>query len=118
MAEKVLSRILVQLGTEFENDLNDDYLKLAQLFDPRVCHRISSAAEMDRLLTLAIQTYILKDNNEQAVVDVFSDVPLDYAGEISAFKLHMRKVRHKVGVDENGNNKFDYFGHKFIYRCI
>ena len=37
-SEIILSRLLAELKTEFEYDLNDDYLKMAQLFDLRVCH--------------------------------------------------------------------------------
>ena len=59
--EKVLSRIFTELKKDFEQDLTFEYFKLAQLFDPRVCHRtypLSLAEILNRLLALAVRLYI------------------------------------------------------------
>ena len=65
--EKVLSRIFTELKKDFEQDLTFEYFKLAQLFDPRVCHRTYplSLAEINRLLALAVSTYIPKPESIQ-----------------------------------------------------
>ena len=113
-AEIILSRMLAEFRAEFQEDLADDYLKLAQLFDPRVCHRTLSVAEVDRLLSLAVTTYILV--SEIAVYqyeeDIFSS-PLshnDYSSEITAFKDQMKnKVKKKV-TSSDGTSKWEYFG--------
>ena len=113
-AEIILSRMLAEFRAEFQEDLADDYLKLAQLFDPRVCHRTLSVAEVDRLLSLAVTTYI--PVSEIAVgqyeEDIFSS-PLshnDYSSEITAFKDQMKnKVKKKV-TSSDGTSKWEYFG--------
>ena len=55
-----MSRIFTELKKDFEQDLTFEYFKLAQLFDPRVCHRTYplSLAEIIRLLAFAVSTYI------------------------------------------------------------
>ena len=68
-AEIILSRILAELRAEFSHDFDDDYLKLAQLLDPRVCHRTGSTTEVDRLLALAVKTYIPECNSAGGVND-------------------------------------------------
>jgi hypothetical protein len=42
---------------DFKDDLVDDYLKLAQLLDPRVCNRTRpyTPSEIDRLLQLLLK---------------------------------------------------------------
>ena len=52
-AEAILSRFLAQIEEEFEADENDDYLRLAQLLDPRVSYRVKSLDEINRLLDRA-----------------------------------------------------------------
>lgn len=88
-AEIILSRMLAEFRAEFQEDLADDYLKLAQLFDPRVCHRTLSVAEVDRLLSLAVTTYIPVSEIavDQYEEDIFSS-PLSHNDYSSV--LHLR----------------------------
>ena len=62
-----MSRIFTELKKDFEQDLTFEYFKLAQLFDPRVCHRTYplSLAEIIRLLAFAVSTYIPKPESIQ-----------------------------------------------------
>ena len=115
-AEIVLSRIQAELNADFELDLRDDYLKLAQLFDPRVCTRTGSITEVDRLLRLACDLISLDigvDHVEADVDDIFNEPPItNHASECAAFKAHMRKVRVKL-VDADGVGglaTYKYFG--------
>ena len=105
--------MLAEFTAEFQEDLDDDYLKLAQLFDPRVCHRTSSIAEVDRLLNLALTTYIPvpEISIDQYVEDIFSG-PLnqDYSLEIATFKDHMKnKIKKKI-INSDGTMNWEYFG--------
>jgi hypothetical protein len=116
-AEIVLSRIQAELNADFEHDLQDDYLKLAQLFDPRVCTRTGTVAEVDRLLRLACGLITLDvdvNRTEADVEDIFNEAPVaDFAVECTAFKAHMRKVRVKVVATEGqveGLPQYKYFG--------
>jgi len=115
-AEIVLSRIQAELKADFEHDLRDDYLKLAQLFDPRVCTRTGSIAEVDRLLQLACDLITLDidvDRVEADVDDIFNDEPIaNHASECAAFKAHMRKVRVKLVEADGGGGlaTYKYFG--------
>ena len=72
-AEKVLSRIQVELSEDFKEDLVDDYLRLAQLLDPRVCHRTMpfTGSEIDRLLRLLLK--YLPDTDEGEDVSEVED---------------------------------------------
>ena len=113
-SEIILSRLLAELKFEFEHDLTDDYLKMAQLFDPRVCHRVGSMIEVDRLQALAFKTF-QTPQSRAAIIDV-DDVfgipnenPNDHSAEISAFKLAMKKVKIKVTA-QNGEEKYEYHG--------
>ena len=121
-AEIILSRIQAELNADFEHDLQDDYLKLAQLFDPRVCTRTGTVAEVDRLLRLACGLITLDvdvNRTEADVEDIFNEAPVaDFAVECTAFKAHMRKVRVKVvategqveGLPATGLPQYKYFG--------
>ena len=125
-AEMVLSRIQAELKADFEGDLTYDYFKLAQLFDPRVCHRTqpSDIVEIDRLLQLAYNNYRnsagatatgandASDNTDDSDDDIFGSARAveDYSAEISVFKAHMRKIRTKKGRNEDGTNVYEYFG--------
>jgi len=97
-AEITLSRILAELKAEFHDDLDDDYLKLAQLFDPRVCHCTESQAEVDRILSHAINTYIPDSTpNGEVNNDIFAEPhKTDFAHEVSVFKAHLRQVKKVV----------------------
>jgi hypothetical protein len=60
VVESLASRWVAEIDAEFKDDLENDYLKLAQLFDPRVSHRVTESedknvvkAEVNRLLELA-----------------------------------------------------------------
>jgi hypothetical protein len=112
-----LSRIQAELKADFDLDLKDDYLKLAQLFDPRVCTRTTgSIAEVGRLLQLAydlISQDIGVDRVEADVDDIFNDEPIaNHASECAAFKAHMRKVRVKLVEADGGGGlaTYKYFG--------
>ena len=100
-AEIILSRILAELRAEFSHDFDDDYLKLAQLLDPRVCHRTGSTTEVDRLLALAVKTYIPECNSAAGVNDdIFAESQTtDCSHEVATFKSHLRKVKKVVGAD-------------------
>ena len=106
--------MLAEFRAEFQEDLADDYLKLAQLFDPRVCHRTLSVTEVDKLLSLAVTTYIPVSEIavDQYEEDIFSS-PLshnDYSSEITAFKDQMKnKVKKKVTISD-GTSTWEYFG--------
>jgi len=117
-AEIILSRIQAELSADFDLDLKDDYLKLAQLFDPRVCTRTGSVAEVDRLLRLACELIRLDADvprAEEDVDNIFDEPPVaNYSSECMAFKAHMRKVRVKnvaagEGAEE-GVPMYKYFG--------
>jgi hypothetical protein len=56
-AGSILSRFLAQIEEEFIFDVDDDYLRLAQLLDPRVSYRVDSIDEINRLLDRA-KTYL------------------------------------------------------------
>lgn len=125
-AEMVLSRIQAELKANFEGDLTYDYFKLAQLFDPRVCHRTkpSDTVEIDRLLQLAYNNYRnsagatatgandASDNTDDSDDDIFGSARAveDYSAEVSVFKAHMRKIRIKKGRNEDGTSVYEYFG--------
>jgi hypothetical protein len=111
-AEIVLSRIQAELKADFELDLRDDYLKLAQLFDPRVCTRTGSITEVDRLLRLACDLISLDidvDRVETDVEDIFNEPPItNHASECAAFEAHMRKVRVKLVEADGGGELATY----------
>jgi hypothetical protein len=115
-AEIVLSRIQAELNADFDFDLKDDYLKLAQLFDPRVCNRTGSIAEVDRLLRRACDLITIDADVtrvEADVDDIFNEEPIaNHASECAAFKAHMRKVRVKVVEADGGGEQptYKYFG--------
>ena len=105
-AEIILSRVLAELRAEFSRDFEDDYLKLAQLLDPRVCHRAGSMAEVDRLLALAVNAYAPEPSSEpspetfEARDDVFAESQAaDRSNEIVAFKARLRKAKKVVGAN-------------------
>ena len=105
----MLSRILAELRADFEEDIHYDYFKLAQLFDPRVCRR-TSFGDVDRLLQLAVRTYIpLVPDVDRDQDDLFAAAPAeDYADELLAFKKHMRQARTMVEKDRVAT--YSYFG--------
>ena len=102
------------MRAEFFHDLKDDFLKIAQLFDPRVSHRARTADEIERLLALAFTTF---KPPQAATVgidedDIFGAAianPNDHSAEVAAFKLAMRKTKTKVR-NENGEVTTEYFG--------
>jgi hypothetical protein len=95
-AEKVLSRIQAELKDDFKDDLVDDYLKRAQLLDPRVCNRTRpyTPAEIDRLLQLLLIYLPATDGGGVSDED---DAPCEsYTAEFSSFKTHMKKTKVKI----------------------
>lgn len=85
---------------DFKDDLVDDYLKLAQLLDPRVCNRTRpyTPAEIDRLLQLLLK-YLPATDGEGDVSDeedAFDAPSANYTAEFSAFKAHMKKTKVKI----------------------
>jgi hypothetical protein len=85
---------------DFKDDSVDDYLKLAQLLDPRVCNRTRpyTPAEIDRLLQLLLK-YLPATDGEGDVSDEEDafDAPREtYTAEFSAFKAHMKKTKVKI----------------------
>ena len=96
-AEKVLSRIQVELSEDFKEDLVDDYLRLAQLLDPRVCHRTMpfTGSEIDRLLRLLLKYLPDTDEGEDVseVEDAFDTPRADFTSEFNALALRMKQTR-------------------------
>jgi hypothetical protein len=113
-AEKVLSRIQVELSEDFKEDLVDDYLRLAQLLDPRVCHRTMpfTGSEIDRLLRLLLKYLPDTDEGEDVseVEDAFDTPRADFTSEFNAFKAHMRKVQVKVIGAQDEADSYKYYG--------
>ena len=126
-AEAILSRFLAQIEEEFEVDEDDDYLRLAQLLDPRVSYRVNSLEEINRLLDRA-KTYLppleIADGTIQPEFDeddiwaasaVVQSVPaavdIDtmWNNEIAEFKKAMRKVRRKI-IGEDGTITWEFYG--------
>ena len=121
--EKVLSRIFTELKKDFEQDLTFEYFKLAQLFDPRVCHRTYplSLAEIIRLLALAVSTYIPKPESIQTQdgVDTTEDVfrgPRSQSGirpsprliiRLTTLLLPMMTTRTIANLDEVRDRKLE-----------
>jgi hypothetical protein len=98
-AEKVLSRIQAELKDEFKDDLVDDYLKIAQLLDPRVCNRTRpyTPAEIDRLLQLLLIYLPATDGGGVSDEEDAFDAPCEsYTAEFSSFKAHMKKTKVKI----------------------
>ena len=119
-AEKVLSRIQAELKDDFKDDLVDDYLKLAQLLDPRVCNRTRpyTAAEIDRLLQLLL-IYLPATDGGGGVSDEEDafDAPCEsYTAEFSGFKAHMKKTKVKISSISNAQGaeatevQYKYYG--------
>ena len=113
-AEQVLSRILAELQDDFKDDLVDDYLRLAQLLNTRVCNRTEpyTRAEIDRLLRLLLKYLPETDGGEDVSEDEDAfDAPREgYTEELNAFKAHMRKVKVKVPAAEDGGVTYKYYG--------
>jgi len=126
-AEAILSRFLAQIEEEFQFDAEDDYLRLAQLLDPRVSYRVNSLEEINRLLDRA-KTYLPRIENTAATIQpdfdeddiwaataVVQSVPgpaeIDriWSDEIIEFKKAMRKVRRKI-TDDHGNITWEFHG--------
>ena len=112
-AEMVLSRVHAELVEDFAEDLNDDYLKLAQLLDPRVADRTKpyTAFEVDRLLRLSVKYF--DDNNTGAdddEDDVFDAPGNSLNAEFTAFKFHMKKVKVLLPAVEGEERACQYYG--------
>jgi len=89
-AEAILSRFLAQIEEEFRAD---DYLRLAQLLDPRVSYRVNSLDEINRLLGRA-KTYL-----PQAGIAV-ETIPPDFdEDDIWAAAAASRSVPAAVDID-------------------
>ena len=113
-AEKLLSRIQVELSEDFKEDLVDDFLRLAHLLDPRICNRTMpfTGSEIDRLLWLLLKYLPDIDEGEDVIEgeDAFDAPREDYTAEFNAFKAHMRKVKVKVIGAQDEAESYKYYG--------
>ena len=107
--------------------MDDDYLRLAQLLDPRVSYRVNSINEINRLLDRAksylpsveiaaetIQPDVDEDDIWAAAAVVRSvpaavDMDKVWSNEIAEYKKAMRKIKRKITGDD-GNISWEFFG--------
>jgi hypothetical protein len=123
--EAIASKFVAQITTEFRGDHASDYLKLAQLLDPRVSHRTKSRDEVKRLLnklkvycpeTTAVQN---ENDDDDEMDEAYDAVSSDEEEEQTAFDrdIHylrntaLRSIRKRV-TDEKGDEYWEYFGGK------
>jgi hypothetical protein len=126
--EGIASRFVAEIEAEFANDINSDYLKLAQLLDPRVAFRTTSRAEAERLIKLVNKfilyperdVYEAGDNGEPGADDIFGNVgpaaaptELDpqFVRDCSYFLNNcMSQARKKVRNPTGDGSIFEYWG--------
>ena len=110
-----MSRILIEFESEFEEFVDYDYLKLAQLLDPRVSIA-ESPTGIKSLLKILVDVYVPKLISEtevnhdpwaEAVAEEVNDA---YASEIQVLKQHMMKVKVRKTDTETGVVSYEYYG--------
>lgn len=117
-AEIIASRFVAELKQEFENDLDSDYLKLAELLDPRVTegYIVENKREVKRLLKLSrkfAKALPQIDGNES------SDGKDNYDHECDYFRKNiLTKVRVEVTVENAEDSLYDYWGGAHNQRTI
>ncbi len=57
LSERIVNRFVAEIESEFKEDLQSDYLKLCQLFDPRISYRCGKKSEAIPLLDLFTKYY-------------------------------------------------------------
>ena len=120
-AECILSRFLAEQNAEFVDDKDNDYLKLAQLFDPRVSYRsATSKEEVDRLLELAKKYVpeefdVIEVDGDESDSNVWGETAAPIASglvwneEKQAFKRAMQKVQQaKTNIE--GEKVIEFYG--------
>lgn len=114
-AEMIASKFKSQLLEEYQNDIDSKYLKIAQLFDPRVARRTPSMNDVKELLTHA-KVFKSEDNIpiqiEAGGIDDMSDDeedPLDK--DITFFrKKIIHSIRKVVSAPDTVPVEYEYWG--------
>ena len=117
-AEIILSRIQVEFDSEFVAEESNDYLRLAQLLDPRVS-TAESSAEVNSLLAKLVRVYADKPVTTLEVEgdqDMWGETEVGtsdmiIAEEIRLLKQHMQKIKvRKPSVTAGTPATVEYFG--------
>jgi hypothetical protein len=113
--EAIASKFLAELQNEFSDDLNSDYLKLAQLGDPRVTLRTTSMAEAQRLLLL-LKTFVRRPDivRDDLADEEMMEIEDPFSGEI----VQVAQRRGVNADDEQFNAEYQAQCNYFICRFI
>jgi hypothetical protein len=114
-AEQIASKFKVQLLAEYNDDLSSNYLKLAQLFDPRVARRTPSMNDVKQLLNHAKIFRTVGNIPKDVVVggiDDLSDDEIDPLDKDNDFfrKNILRSIRKVVSAADVEPPEYEYWG--------
>jgi hypothetical protein len=113
--EAIASKFLAELENEFSEDLNSDYLKLAQLGDPRVALRTASREEAERLLRL-LKAFVLRPDavQEDGVGDDLMEMEDVFSGEMVQAPRNFAAGSVDELFDAEYQSQCNYFISKFL----